>query len=361
MQPYLLDIPGLAKRVAATRPSASHAALLTVLRAASPSLRAIKLVMTRGGIQLAKRQVLTAAGELIHDDHREFLRAELAGVGGNFDEVAKGLRPLDFRLSQCEATELFLVNDAGSGSPARFLQVAIDVERERVDRRFFKGYGLGDWVYIDSFESLYDEAESGDLVDEDDRRPTRPRSYRLRQVIDVDAFTRTGAQLDLEDRAADAGRVLNGPHTKFGPEVNGVPARYLTFVEPDTNLLRYAWRARRVVDDWEASSAGRSGARLSNHWVLDISNYTLIMIDQSLINIAPLWFSGTDEALFSTLEEIDRRVGIPFAWYFWMLPGSRVHQKAYDRALELADNGLLVLPEHDHDVLRRWSARKYEF
>ena len=71
--------------------------------------------------------------------------------------------------------------------------------------------------------------------------------------------------------------------------------------------------------------------------------------------------SGDVYGLFSKLQTIDRRVQVPFGWYFYMLHGNRVHDDAGKRVLEAAEGGLIVLPEHDYRVLRNWADRGYGF
>lgn len=61
------------------------------------------------------------------------------------------------------------------------------------------------------------------------------------------------------------------------------------------------------------------------------------------------------------MQTLDRRVGVPFGWYFYMLHGNRVTDGAGHRVLEAAEQGLIVLPEHDYQVLRAWKARPYGF
>lgn len=363
----MLSIEGLAERVAATRPSESHAALLTVLRNFVPPFGSTKLATTRSDFWIDQRQVLTATGELIHDDHREYLHVELARHG-HPDEVVRALRPLDYRLSHCELTKLVFVSDPGIGPPSHFTQVEVDVEREFVDRRFFDADDEGAWRDIQDINQLCDAAERGDPVPVDERRPTRAPSYRLRRVVNVAAFINAGDQLDRESRAIAAGKVLDVTTIEDGPGA-GIPrTQKLTIAQLDPNLMRYAWRGLRFFDDWAASSAGRSGARLSDHWVPQVTDYTDPVTGKRTLDMVPVWTTSkklarvaTVSELYSKLEAIDRRVGVPFAWYFFMLHGNRVEPWAGERVVELAESGLIELPEHDYQVLRRWNALPYGF
>lgn len=65
--------------------------------------------------------------------------------------------------------------------------------------------------------------------------------------------------------------------------------------------------------------------------------------------------------LYGRLNQFDKRIGMPFAWYFYGLHGNLVLPAHIERVIEGAEAGLIVLPEHDYQVLRRWSAAPYGF
>lgn len=65
--------------------------------------------------------------------------------------------------------------------------------------------------------------------------------------------------------------------------------------------------------------------------------------------------------LYGRLNQFDERVGMRFAWYFYGLHGNLVESKHLQRVLAGAEQGLIVLPEHDYRVLRRWGDASYGF
>jgi hypothetical protein len=69
----------------------------------------------------------------------------------------------------------------------------------------------------------------------------------------------------------------------------------------------------------------------------------------------------SDYALHGKLETLDRRVTVPFGWYFYMLHGNRVHDWAGERVIRAAEAGTIVLPGHDYRVLKAWQANTYGF
>jgi hypothetical protein len=66
-------------------------------------------------------------------------------------------------------------------------------------------------------------------------------------------------------------------------------------------------------------------------------------------------------SLFGKLKQFDERIGMPFAWYFYGLHGNLVKSGQMERVLEAAESGLVVLPERDYRVLRRWTDVPYAF
>jgi hypothetical protein len=52
---------------------------------------------------------------------------------------------------------------------------------------------------------------------------------------------------------------------------------------------------------------------------------------------------------------------VPFAWFFYLLHGNRVHDGSGHRIINAAEAGEIDLPECDYQTLRRWRAREYGF
>lgn len=70
---------------------------------------------------------------------------------------------------------------------------------------------------------------------------------------------------------------------------------------------------------------------------------------------------GSNYELFAKLEKLDQRVKVPFSWYFFMLHGNRMKAVVARRITKAAEAGLIVIPEHDYQVLRDWAANEYGF
>lgn len=198
----------------------------------------------------------------------------------------------------------------------------------------------------------------------DQRQRVRVPAYRLRRVIDVKAFVQEACSLELKRRDAFRQR-------RFTMQAGGQPDREVTPDEafPGWDAAPVKWG--RIFADWMISSAGRSGARLCDHWAMQLSDYTSPKGERSM-SLIPLWTTtlklaevqgrkGNAYELFGKVEKLDARVKVPFAWYFFMLHGNRVDDTAARRVIEAAEAGHIVLPEHDYRILKAWEAHPYGF
>lgn len=365
MKSYEVQIDGLAEAVAAAAPSAKHADLLQAIRSL-PGLSEAFLATSREGGWLLRRQVLTQAGAVVHEDHATWLREELERDNGRADLTAARLAARDLRLSQCGLARLYVIADRG-GRQDDFIQLEIDLHDERMDRRLFSTH---DWrsppAASADVRELVERAEEGDRLADDQRTPCRPMNYVLRRAVDAGAFIAKASAWAQQDRARRRGRVL-----LVTDDATGVTRR-MTAGELDPQGEQYTWPGRRFFDDWTLSSAGRSGARLCRHWVLQLSDYTE-PTGARWMSMIPLWTFSRPlaevtrngarslHALYGKLETIDRRVGVPWASYFYMLHGNRVKDWAGREVLKGAEAGQVVLAEHDYRILRRWMDAPYGF
>ena len=365
MKTYKVEIDGLAEAVTAAAPTTKHADLLQAIRRL-PGLSEAFLATSREGGWLQRRQVLTSAGAVVHEDHATWLREQLARDNGRADITAARLTALDLRLSKCELARLYVIADRG-GRQDDFIQLEIDLHDERMDRRLFSTHDWRSppaaWAEV---RELVERAEEGDPLADDQRKACRPMNYVLRRSVDAGAFIAEASARAQQDRARRRGRVL-----LVTDDATGMTRR-MTAGELDPQGERYTWPGRRFVDEWTLSSAGRSGARLCRHWALQLSDHTAPSGERSL-NLIPLWTfaqplaevtrkgAGSLHALYGKLETLDRRVGVPFGWYFYMLHGNRVRDWVGREVLEGAEAGHIVLPEHDYRILRRWMDAPYGF
>ena len=373
-KPYDVHVPGLDEVVKAVRPPDSadgkHSALLAAIRKL-PSLEGARLVTERGDKWLSRRKVLTATGELVHSDYDEWLRAECVRGDGDVRATWRRLQSLGHQLSECSLTDVYVACDRAGAREDDYVQLKVCMETEYIDRRLFDpqvGWGLPP----DNVADLLGLAEQGPRLGPETRELYSPPIYRLRQTIDVARFVADAEALDAHTRATQAARVVT-------VSIDAGPSRTMTAGElmnrhmgGSSESRQQRWKGRRLFDDWTLSSAGRSGARLSDHWAIDLTDWTNPHSGERVMGLIPLWAymrplakvdrpGLSDYALYSKLETLDRRVKVPFAWYFYMLHGNRVQDWAGHRVIRAAEAGTIVLPEHDYRVLKAWEDQPYGF
>lgn len=360
---YALDLDELDSTIAAAPVLPKHVGLIEALRRV-PSLGRAQLLRHGGDSWLSRRKVLSKDGALIHDDHAAWLKLECAGDGGNVAETMRRLRGLDHRLTECALDTLYVVHDRGSARQDDFVQLTVDAEDEAIERRLFATQASSWREAPRDLRDLIQEAEDGERFDATARARYRPTAYRLRRCIDAGAFLREAAALET------AKRNLNR-RTRLVLTSDDGSQRVATVGELAPDVREYAWPGQRLIDDWTLSSAGRGGHRFCDHWALQTSDYTSPAGERDM-SVVPLWTHARKMAaiksapkshyeLFGKLEAIDRRVGVPFAWYFYMLHGDLVGSWAGELVLAAAEAGKLVLPEHDYQILKRWNQWSYGF
>lgn len=357
---YLLQIPGLHEAVASAAWSAGHKHLLSAIRAHEPLASAKLVKESNEGGRLIKRKVLTAGGDLVHEEMDVWLRQELERDHGHAANTFNRLKSQGYLITECELEKLFIVQDNG-GDQDNFVQLQVFTENEFVDRRLFSGY-----VYSlpKDFRDLATMAEEGDPFRDDARKRYRPATYRLIEAVDIAKYL-----IDI-DAAEQLRRERAQQKRLLVTNVGTGETQHVTAAELDPTFGQFPAPGRRLFDDWTRSSAGRE-ARICDHWVIKTNDHT----DDNgrrHIGLVPSWTFGqklaevksrnaTSYALFAQLEKLDRRVKAPFAWYFFMLHGNRVKEGAGYSAIRAAESGEVVLPEHDYRILKNWEKAPYGF
>lgn len=362
---YLLNLPGLGEAVASCQVDANgkHQSLVKCLQRFE-GLAETKLATTRGDSYLVKRKVLAGDGTLIHDDHEAWLRQELEADGGRPAVTRSRLAKLDCLLTRCELTTIYLVHDNLKANQADFIQVEVFAEDEFVDCKLFGQHSWRSDAQMRDARDLLNDAV-GDSLPDDQRRRFRPTEYRLLSTKNIAAFVVEIEALDELRREQLRNKRFRVTTVSTGVE------RVMSQDDFSPGWDKMPHRARRLFDDWANSSAGRSGARFCDHWVAQTSDYTS-PDGQRSVDLVPLWTFGKNLAkvesgkgsvyeLYGKLEKLDHRVKVPFAWFFYFLHGNRVSDSAAKRILKAAEDGLVVIPEHDYQVLRTWAQHEYFF
>lgn len=358
---YELQTDVLATIVASTPVTPKHAELLAAF-ASRTDYRGARYVMTRDEFGERPARILDADDRVIAADYRTWIEAELEQHGGSVRAVWAAHKDAGYRLTEVRPRLHSFVQDRG-GAQDNFVQIEVWEEQEFVERELFprqEHYGL----------PTADELRRGStgmaVVDTLERRTLGAPGYRLEAVIDMQRFMAIGDAAYAARRHAEGEQRWIETNPATG-EQRVVTARELM---PGYDQLR--WASRRFFDDWSASSAGRAGERACLRWSFNTSDYTdpkgvrhLSFVPQWVHTrkIAELKNTGKLDvySLYGKLTQLDERIGHPFAWYFYGLHGNLVKSGQMERVLEAAEDGLIVLPEHDYQVLRRWHEAPYGF
>ncbi|WP_331458331.1 hypothetical protein [Burkholderia sp. MSMB1498] len=305
-------------------------------------------------------RVIDVNGNEIAADYRAWANAQLAEHGGSVAAVLAAHRASGYLLTKFQPVLHYFVRDRG-GDQANFIQIEVWEEREFVEHALLQedaGWGVPS---ADEFTRGWDSA----LLRVDRRELSGPR-YRLNTALDMQRFTALAEQVFDDRRRIDGDRQLITTNAETGER------RVITVRELTPGYDRQRWPGRRFFDDWSESSAGRAGERVCTRWTFATSDYTDPQRVRELRAI-PQWAHTKKIAqlknthrldvhsLYGKFVQLDKRVGMPFAWYFYGLHGNLVTSGQMQRVLEAAEQGLIVLPEHDYRVLKRWYDDQYGF
>jgi hypothetical protein len=344
--------------IASSPVTKKHGALLAAI-AQKTALHDIALVTARDNFVPMPHRILDGAGDVIAHNFKEWMREKLDRHRGDHVQVWEEYRGAGYVMTERVPVMLYLVHDRG-GDQMNFVQLKVYEEHEFTSRHLFR---TSTWRTPFSADSLLEGDEAGDVVE---RCEIGSGRYRFGNAVDMAEFVPEAAHLFEAERERQGKQMLelSSPRTK---EVTRT-----TFAELYPEYRKYPWKGTRFFQDWVASSAGRSGARVCRHWVFDTYDYQRDPRSRRDMSYIPQWgfnrpLAKVDKPgkntyeLFGKLQKLDQRIGVPFSWYFYMLHGNRIKDWAGERVIKAAEQGLIVLPECDYRVLKRWGDQSYGF
>ncbi|AJY38111.1 hypothetical protein I6G56_01000 (plasmid) [Burkholderia humptydooensis] len=357
---YDLQTDVLATIVATTPVTPKHAELLTAF-ATCTEFRGARHVKMRDAFGAQPARVIDANGREIAADYRAWIDAQLAVHGGSVRAVWFAYKEAGYRLVEIEPVLHYFMHDRG-GDQDNFVQLEAWEEREFVEREVFPrdlSWGLPD-------EHELRNGLCSVPVERFERRLLGAPRYRLQAVIDMQQFAAIAEVTYRERRLGDGDRRFVETNRETG-EARVISVRDLT-----PGYDRQQWRGRRFFDDWAASSAGRAGERACLRWAFATSDYASPGGNRQ-VDFIPWWAHTRKIAelkntakldvysLYGKLTQFDERIGHRFAWFFYGVHGNLIKEGQMTRVLEAAEAGLIVLPEHDYQVLRSWGDDPYGF
>lgn len=357
---YELQTDVLETIVAATPVTKKHVALVTAF-ATRTEFRGARYVMTRDTFGERPARILDAAGGEVASDYSAWIDSELAAHGGSVRALWAAHKDRGLLLTEMQPVLHYFVHDRG-GDQDNFVQIEVWEEQEFVERELFSSDEWG----LPSADELRRGSSGFSSVKRFERRLLGSALYRLDSIIDVLRFNLLAEAAFGEYRRAAGDRQMIESNMTTGAR------RVVSVRELTPGYDRLQWPGRRFFNDWSESTAGVDGERLCTRWTLGTSDYTDAGGVRHM-SFVPHWAHTSKIAqlkdtrkldaygLYGRLNQFDRRVGMRFAWYFYGLHGNLVRSGQIERVLEAAEEGLIVLPEHDYRVLRRWRDDPYGF
>lgn len=311
-----LSPSALAELCQYTIPSSRHQALLQGLRRLSPKYE-FRWVLTRGGWY--------RLGGVITDDGRRIAQDLEVWVQQLFHDCGEAMHVLVDRVAEARYLTTrwlgkthYFVAPIGAG-PADFLQLEVEELQEvitpvRVDPA----------TPPDDIDQLIDPV----VTPGQPLQPITAPHYEFRRVTDVSAFL-----------AEMPRRPLQTPPIQ------------------------------RFLSEWTRSSAGRTG-QFCHRWVLSLRSHQG-MHGETMSTATPTCTYGKTiprlhvpalargADLAWLVQQFDRELGYPFAWYFCMVHSRHVPSTLGDSVYQDLQMGFDYLPERDQAVLAEWIRYPY--
>lgn len=366
----LLNIEELSEICSKASYSPKHIGLLAAIHSRYPDM-SIKLVTVRGGWNMPGG-LLDDNGNRIADSYFEWLDSKYTEAGENAQKVWTQFMNSGY-IANRKTGETIYITMPFADSPEDFIQIEVHAIREDTYRYLFNNKSrrapkdLGDLKDPTYFDS--DTVEPGVVA---------PWHYEFRKLTNVRKFIKEMLSNEQTKRLAKVPEYerknLRVHDIVIGDVTQKPKTRHVSIADLDPGWFERPMNEMRILQDWANSSAGRSGARFCEHWALDMKDST--WNEERYMGFIPLWSDGDGGLklpviqsrkcksvyeLMGKLERFDKRVGHPFAWYFYLLHGNRMEFPVGRRVAEGIKSGLIRLQAHDEEVLLRWYAEEYGF
>lgn len=341
-----------------------HAALLSAF-ASRTEYRGLRYVTSRDHWCAQPAQILDRDGLVVATDYREWVQQQLDEFGGDVPSICRAYEEKGYLLAEVQPILHYFVQDRG-GEQANFVQFEIWQDQLFVERELFAEAAWRGWGKEATVHELRDGRPGLGYEKLLERRNIGEPTYRLGQGIDIAVFTSLVETLFVDRHRRDGDQLVH----EINLETNQVSVKTLREFTPGYDKQQS--NESRFFRDWTESSAGAAGERVCTRWVFQTSDWTDPRGSRS-VSFIPVWGHnhtvpalGDGESLdpyllFGRLRQFAREIGTPFAWYFYGLHGNLVQSVHIEKVFEAAERGLIVLPENDFQVLRRWHDAPYGF
>lgn len=350
--------------VASAPVMSGHAALLAAFASRSEH-RGLQYVTSRDHWCAQPAQILDADGTVVAPDYREWVRQQLEEFGGDVPAICRAHKEKGYLLAEGQPVLHYFVHDRG-GDQANFVQFEIWQDQMFVERELFAEAAWRGWGKEATVRELQDGRPGLGYEKSFERRIIGEPTYRLGRGIDNAAFTSLVEAHFVDRHRRDGDQLVH----EIDFETNQVSVKTLREFTPGYDKQQSS--ESRFFRDWAESSAGASGERICSRWVFQTADWTDPTGGRS-VSFVPVWGHNHNVAaleegerldpyvLYGRLRQFDKDIGTPFSWYFYGLHGNLVRSGHIENVLDAAVRGLIVLPENDYQVLRRWHDAPYGF
>lgn len=322
------------------------------------SLPDLEFVTQRDHYSPTPGRLLDEAGGTISANWRDWIAGELASTDGDAVSVWEKYREKAWITTEWRPAMHYFSGKTGSRA-WDFQQVRIRAHQEFTSRRLFSQES---WYRPNSPEELLDGNCAGAAVEIP--AALGPIQYQLEEVVDFGRFVDLGTQLYADLTTNSANRLVTIRKADGSEQVGR-----LADLVPEVRIS--AWSGLRWFNDWAFSSAGRVSGEVWKRWAFKTGRSDLG--GRPLLSMIPIWSHLgnigkvsermlNDHELYGRLLKLCDRTGkVPFHYFFYGLHGNLVRASSLMRILNMAERGEIMLPEHDYQVLKSWSASPYSF
>jgi hypothetical protein len=358
------NIRELASAIEGAAGSKSHGKLLKAIQACYPAAE-FRLVSTSRIVYL-DGGIVSADGKVkIADCRQSWLTAAFEQSGRDANRVREKYRDRGYLSTEYQSEQVWIAMPYASEADA-FFEIEVSATREIATRPLIETNGASSGTLKGLLDPWISPLKNPVEV--------TPWRYELGNVTDIRRFLSKVTEIEHKNRVALIPELrkrvvevvcYGDGHTfkEQKPYLEMLPAGWLNAPRVES----------RLVNDWNASSAGKHGHRFCDHWVLETYDHRegdgkgsigcMPRLSAKATKIPEIASSRcrTYSNLVEKIEKFDKTAGYPMAWYFHMLYGCKVCSGVGTRVVNGIEEGKINLPANDVDVVLRWHESPYGF
>ncbi len=309
------DVIRIAELCRNTPPNENHQALLTAL---NHDAGVAQFALAKIGKEWYRLGGVTNAfTHRVSDNFMQWAEAAFADAGEDMEAFIAKHGESAYQITRFDGRTLYFTAFIGP-NPADFVQLEVDMLQEVIDRPL-----------IDAASPPMD---LGELIDPLDYSPSAGESLGAARYV-LKRLTHMGDFINALDRQAF-----------------------------------HVTRVHRFIQEWRQSSAFNEP--FCRHWIFKLTE-SIGQLGESQLSATPISLCSAslpklDDApqlnpidLANALRRFDRRVGYPFAWYFFMVRQKAVTPIVAKAVVQHIQQDFRYLPERDMVLLQQWLRDPY--